>query len=1526
MTSLRGFADAARRRRTGRRVWPLVAFALAPMTAAGIVPAVAAVAAVAAPAPKAKAATVPALAHGGTPARLPASAYRVPATPPQRAGGNMLPPAGSGGRVAPARFRAMAAAAARAVATGRPVVVAALTTPTVTVSADPRGGFTLDESLLPVRVRRGAGWAPVSAALRRMPGGGLAPVAVPGSLRMSGGGVGPLAVLGGGKWSAALRWPLPLPVPRVSGATAVYRGVLPGVDLLVTALDRGGFSQTLVIRDARAARDRGLARLLWPVTVAGARLTAGPGGTLAGMRGGRAAFRVSDPVMWDSASRRVPRGAPVPGPLASSAGGPGVFAHIARARQVLAGGGRAIAVIPDRSMLESRATVFPVYLDPTWLPASNTDIDFDMVQQTAPCAGTSYYDNLVNYGQDLNLLHVGYYPPSYGGCYGTQRAYYDFTLPSVIDQAVINLATMDAREDYTASCTLSAAVNIHESHGITRSTDYNAQPAWYPTDVSDADGDGTTDNNGGVPDGAQYNNNKTNNSCNGIQDSSGNTYVPYGFTVTHAVSNAANSSPPSGSVTFVLTEDNQDSSGASFKKFTNNPTLQIQYNFRPYQPTDLKVGDNSANLQDCSGTPRVGASTGGVVLAASFADKDGDALNETFRYWIPPGQSAASGYTNLGPTTGGKETIPRTAYDSLKDGTQIDFEAYATDPAGLTSPVSGTCAFLAYPTATVGPGITQDFTGSPAMGSTATFTISPPSGCTATDFRWTLDQAPPVGGGTKVTTSNTAVAVSIIVPSPGAHELFAYADCSNNPNPSDTSGSKFTAAGDQPVSCASFAAALANTCSVTSEHFDNTMLSGNSGSCGATAGDGSGHQFEYPELTAQGWLPGGTVTVDGASFTLPGFGNCATDNILAANQTITMSGQGSALVFLATSSYAQTHVPALGTAAPDAPLVNSVLTAPPVPAGIAVTGDGCSGLTAFDGTASGCTPAQGTITYTDGTTAPYWLTVPDWWNGPADIAAVSIADADTSSGGHVSPAPTPKMFAFAVPLNPGKQVASVTLPDVGDTVTATGLTSPLSALHVFGMAVRNTTTATPAQPGAACQPGCAAPAGQAWTAAFESPIESGWGPANVSSQTYRMAVSPDISAPQGASIRIRLSDPGFLSGDADGRIMIGDATIAPQYYGPAAGQAPQQLTFGGAGCVVIPAGGDAYSDPVTLGFPVTAGQNLLVSLYVANGSAQTCGNQGALPAFSYTPGLASPSGASQWIASGDQATNSDGSTFPGSSWTWSVSLLTSVDVTTPAATIQGVAAPGAPTVVVAGNNVTDAFGAKAAGDFGAPSFRIAGQLATAVPSGQSAPVGQGFGVVDAGIESNQVQAGSASIAAVSLLARLDRDVLAEPGVGTVIIDEGLEDLLHGASVDAVTGAYGQAYNILYGFGVTVVFATLTPCAGYAGTGSPADACTAGGAADAARNADGGVNSWIGNNTQVIVAPYRFEANFDVQVATACPSPDTAYECLGSTYDNGDHVNLTAAGYAQAATAVTEPATFGDLQPAMPPPAPPPQNP
>jgi hypothetical protein len=82
-----------------------------------------------------------------------------------------------------------------------------------------------------------------------------------GALTLSGGGTGPLVRIGSGGRSLALSMRMPLPAPVLSGATATYRGVLPGVDLRVTADVQGGFSEVLVVHDAVAAANPALKTL-----------------------------------------------------------------------------------------------------------------------------------------------------------------------------------------------------------------------------------------------------------------------------------------------------------------------------------------------------------------------------------------------------------------------------------------------------------------------------------------------------------------------------------------------------------------------------------------------------------------------------------------------------------------------------------------------------------------------------------------------------------------------------------------------------------------------------------------------------------------------------------------------------------------------------------------------------------------------------------------------------------------------------------------------------------------------------------------------------------------------------------------------------------------------------------------------------------------------------------------------------------------------------------------------------------------
>ncbi len=151
-------------------------------------------------------------------------------------------------------IRRLNGAIAEARSRHRPVVIASLTTQTTEVKANPDDSFTMISNTLPVRVRSGGVWKHVSPALRPGPGGTWTTTATPSRLTLSGGGAGPMAVLtspAGGRRSLA--FPGRLPAPVVHGATAVYRNVLPGVTLRLTATALGGLTETLTTATHQAA-------------------------------------------------------------------------------------------------------------------------------------------------------------------------------------------------------------------------------------------------------------------------------------------------------------------------------------------------------------------------------------------------------------------------------------------------------------------------------------------------------------------------------------------------------------------------------------------------------------------------------------------------------------------------------------------------------------------------------------------------------------------------------------------------------------------------------------------------------------------------------------------------------------------------------------------------------------------------------------------------------------------------------------------------------------------------------------------------------------------------------------------------------------------------------------------------------------------------------------------------------------------------------------------------------------------------
>jgi hypothetical protein len=676
-------------------------------------------------------------------------------------------------------------------------------------------------------------------------------------------------------------------------------------------------------------------------------------------------------------------------------------------------------------------------------------------------------------------------------------------------------------------------------------------------------------------------------------------------------------------------------------------------------------------------------------------------------------------------------------------------------------------------------------------------------------------------------------------PSPGPHTLYGYAaDAAGNASGYQTYS--FTAAGDPASTCTSLAAC-----------YDNTGISLDNNTALANF-DGAGNSFSATDLGNAGWNPGGKLTIDGGTFTLPSYGSGLADNVLAANQTINaktdpaLSGYhtttiptGSALEFLTSATYAYTATPGA---------IQNDDTAPYVPAGTAVAGTYC-----FDSTnpTAYCAP-HGTITYSNGDKKPYFLTVPDWVSGPATLAALQASHENTP--GSQNTTNDPKIYAFSVPLEPGTTIASVTLPDVSSAMTPT-----TAALHIFSIATRNTTTG--------------APSNQTWSGSWSSPTEGvfNFSPATpYSNETFREAIKPSLS---GGTVRVKIDDALGINW-----LEIAHATVAVDSTNssgptPAATTTPVNLTFGGSQQTTVPEGGMVYSDP--LSFPVTANQYLLVSIDLTN-QIQWLVTHTHVSNIGY-----------QWnsgAGSADNTMDTSGTPFTtNNSGNASTSMVTDLDVAT----------ANTPTQAVLGDGFIDQ---AQTGKQPPATLNLADDVA-ATESTTPTP----YGLIAEGMESNQVMTDypESGGSGPALLSRIDRDILDQPGITTVVVDEGLEDVLNGRSANDLTAnGYAELLNYLQAAGITVVVVGLSPCDGYTGDGAATnDACTA--AVDTQRTT---ANTWLSDTltAENWWTPAAFYLNADTAIGVADTSNGETK--LNPAADGGDHVNLSNAGYAALANA------------------------
>ncbi|MEU9376128.1 LamG domain-containing protein [Streptomyces sp. NPDC048255] len=381
---------------------------------------------------------------------------------------------------------------------GRRVEVVGERTEQATVFANPDGmSFTLEQSAVPVRVAKaGGGWQAPDATLVQRADGTVGPKAASVEMRFSGGGdAGPLAAIADGGRSLALNWPGKLPKPELQGATALYRDVLPQVDLRVNATVES-FQHVLVVKTPEAAGNPKLKELAFGLETKELTLQKGSSGGLAAVDSdGRTVFRAPPAQMWDSAGKTAdeqrrkaaekpstlftaPRSGGPTAPKPSTADAaevapsgkgqePGQGDKVAR-MDVKVGADR-LSVVPDAEMLaRSAPSAYPLFIDPTvtWGESERTLLRSDGYESY----GWSNGDDDLGKGAGKCGSWAGYAcGPGY-----VQRLYFEFSPAELKGKHVLD-ATFRVTEPWAFQCD-PRWVDLVRTDNISTSTTWSSRP------------------------------------------------------------------------------------------------------------------------------------------------------------------------------------------------------------------------------------------------------------------------------------------------------------------------------------------------------------------------------------------------------------------------------------------------------------------------------------------------------------------------------------------------------------------------------------------------------------------------------------------------------------------------------------------------------------------------------------------------------------------------------------------------------------------------------------------------------------------------------------------------------------------------------------------------------------------------------------------------------------------------------------------------------------------------------------------
>lgn len=545
---------------------------------------------------------------------------------------------------------------AQAGAGGDRVELVSERTETDTAWANPDGTTTVEMNSDPVRVRDDAGsWVKPNYDLK-FDNGKVIPKASDTEVSFSAGTGDMVSIANEATGSeVALAWPGDLPVPELEGPTATYHQVMPGVDLVMTAVP-GGYTQVLRVESAEAATNPDLARLTFDADLSsGASVDElANGGLQVTSANGDPVFMASQPTMWDSAGT-----VNVPG--ADEAADEGD-----RIRSMgLEASDDAVVVVPDQHLLDGPSTVYPVYIDPALHTVQGDPNGRTMVQKEYPTTEFYNWDNNDGYGEG-----VGYQNAS---GVSTKRLYWKYDISNVPDASTVTRAAFSVNETHSWSCT-PASVVLDRTGNISASTNWNNKPDQV--------------NTGNLASSSVQVrlNNSTGGACKTQVTS-----ITFGLDSGDTLNSAVQSSLDDNWIALRLKAD--EASTLGWKRFQSNATLSVTYN-RP--PKAFSRGfENIDAAHNACGTYLPATVTNMPGMWSFVDDPDGDSMDVRYDIDRIVGSTTTSqgsywDYDRADASTSHRD-IPlnavRDANNAFVDGkyqfTAVPRDQY-TDPSGTT--------------------------------------------------------------------------------------------------------------------------------------------------------------------------------------------------------------------------------------------------------------------------------------------------------------------------------------------------------------------------------------------------------------------------------------------------------------------------------------------------------------------------------------------------------------------------------------------------------------------------------------------------------------------------------------------------------------------------------------------------------------------------------------------------------------------------------------------------------------------------